>query len=432
MVAGNGGLLIPVLGFASCVGFIYMLLGDLRFDFLQQQEQPKYEFVRRNGTQFYLDGKPFYVNGWNSYWLMDQAVEEFSRPRVRAMLRAGAKMGLTVCRTWAFNDGAYNALQLSPGRFNRHVFKALDRVIAEARRHNIRLILSLVNNLQAYGGKIQYVKWALDENIGLSSSNDSFFFDPSIRRYFKAYLKTMLTRKNSITGIEYRDDPTIFAWELMNEPRCTYDPSGDTLQDWIEEMAKFVKSIDRNHLLTVGLEGFYGQSSPEKFDVNPGEWASNMGTDFIRNSKISNIDFASVHVYPDHWIAEQELGDQLKFVYKWIKSHIEDGDNILKKPVLVAEFGLSNKSKNFKPSHRDAFYRSAYDIIYKSAREHRSGAGALPWQFMAADMEECNDDYGIVPWERPSMYTVITEQSCRLTAFRHGRDPAKGSSEIAC
>jgi len=43
-------------------------------------------------------------------------------------------------------------------------------------------------------------------------------------------VQTLLTRKNHLTGVEYRDDPTILAWELMNEPRCTTDPSGDTLQ----------------------------------------------------------------------------------------------------------------------------------------------------------------------------------------------------------
>ena len=66
--------------------------------------------------------------------------------------------------------------------------QALDYVIAEARQHGIRLLLSLVNNLQAYGGKTQYVKWAWQEGVGLSSSNDSFFFDPSIRKYFKNYV----------------------------------------------------------------------------------------------------------------------------------------------------------------------------------------------------------------------------------------------------
>lgn len=69
------------------------------------------------------------------------------------------------------------------------IWQALDHVIAEARRYGIRLILCLVNNLQAYGGKTQYVKWAWDEGVGVSSSNDSFFYDPSIRQYYKNYVK---------------------------------------------------------------------------------------------------------------------------------------------------------------------------------------------------------------------------------------------------
>lgn len=45
--------------------------------------------------------------------------------------------------------------------------------------------------------------------------------------------QTVLTRVNTITGVPYKDDPTIFAWELMNEPRLTSDLSGATLQVWI-------------------------------------------------------------------------------------------------------------------------------------------------------------------------------------------------------
>ncbi|KAM7276455.1 hypothetical protein ACFE04_018321 [Oxalis oulophora] len=52
-------------------------------------------FVERNGTHFIVDGKVFYVNGWNSYWLMEHAVDEYTRPKVKAMLKAGAKMGLS-------------------------------------------------------------------------------------------------------------------------------------------------------------------------------------------------------------------------------------------------------------------------------------------------------------------------------------------------
>ncbi|KAJ6433462.1 hypothetical protein OIU84_017201 [Salix udensis] len=415
MVAGNG-LLFPIFGFASCVAFIYMSFGD--FILTNHREQRELSFVERNGTQFMLDGRAFYINGWNSYWLMDHSVDEDRKPRVSAVLEAGAKMGLTVCRTWAFNDGGYNALQVSPGSFDERVFRALDHVIAEARQHGIRLLLSLVNNLKAYGGKTQYVNWAWEEGIGLSSLNDSFFFDPSIKRYFKHYVKTLLTRKNTITGIEYRNDPTIFAWELMNEPRCISDPSGDTLQDWIEEMSAFVKTIDKNHLLTVGLEGFYGLKNPKRLAVNPELWASSLGSDFVRNSKVPAIDFASVHIYPDHWFPHLEFEDKLKYVSKWMLSHIEDGHYELNKPVFFTEFGLSNLNKDFQPSQRDRFYKTIFDIIYKSAKRKRAGAGALIWQLFVEGMDEFNDDFGFVPWERESTYRVLTDQSCRLARIQ--------------
>ncbi|KAJ8568055.1 hypothetical protein K7X08_020777 [Anisodus acutangulus] len=419
MLVGNG-LFYPIIGFASFIAFLYLSFGNL---WVNYSKEINLSFVERNGTQFIVEGKAFYINGWNSYWLMDHAADYTTRPRIRTMLQAGAKMGLTVCRTWAFNDGGYNALQISPGKFDEKVFRALDHVIAEARRNGIRLILSLVNNLQAYGGKTQYVKWAWEEGVALSSSNDSFFYDPSIRRYFKSYVKTVLTRRNIYTGIEYRDDPTIFAWELINEPRCMTDPSGDTLQDWIEEMSTFVKSIDRKHLLTVGLEGFYGPKSPKRTAANPEFWAADLGSDFVRNSILSTVDFASVHVYPDHWFKHKNFEEMLKFAAKWMLSHIEDGDRELKKPVLFTEFGLSNND-DFEPAQRDRFLKLVLEVIYMSAKRNRSGAGSFFWQFLVEKMERFSDEYGIVPWESPSTYRLITEQSCKLAKV-HGLLPTQ-------
>ncbi|KAE8668192.1 Mannan endo-1,4-beta-mannosidase 2 [Hibiscus syriacus] len=415
LMASNG-MLYPILGFASCVALIYMSFGDLKLSRFPREQ--RLSFVQRNGSQFFLDGKPLYVNGWNSYWLMSHSVEENTRPKVSAMLEAGAKMGLTVCRTWAFNDGGYNALQISPGQFDERVFKGLDYVIAEARQHGIRLILSLVNNLQPYGGKTQYVNWAWQEGIGLSSSNDSFFFDPSIRKYFKNYVLSVLTRKNTITGIEYRNDPTIFAWELINEPRCITDPSGDTLQDWLEEMTAFIKSIDKNHLLTIGLEGFYGPKSPKKSTVNPEEWASALGSDFMRNSNMTHVDFASVHIYADQWFHHLGFEEKRNYVYKWMRSHIEDCDKELKKPVMFTEYGLSDQNKDYQPSQREQLYRTVLDIIYKSAKKKGSGAGALVWQFFVEGMAEYSDDFGIVPWESPPIYKLTVEHSCRLARIQ--------------
>lgn len=68
-------------------------------------------------------------------------------------------------------------------------FQGLDYVIVEARRHRIRLILSLVNNLNAFGGKAQYVRWAKEAGINVSSSSDSFFSNTVIKKYYKDYVK---------------------------------------------------------------------------------------------------------------------------------------------------------------------------------------------------------------------------------------------------
>ncbi|XP_039056315.1 mannan endo-1,4-beta-mannosidase 2-like [Hibiscus syriacus] len=218
-MAGNG-MLYPILGFTSCMAFIYMSFGDLKLSSFPRERG--LSFVEKNETHFFLDGKPLYVNGWNSYWLMSDSVEENTTPKVSAMLQAGARMGLTVCRTWAFNDGGYNALQISPGQFDERVFKALDYVIAEARQHGVRLLLSLVNNLQPYGGKTQYFNWAWQNGIGLSSSNDSFFYDPSIHKYFKNYV---LVKKFRDKG--HSQQPTTTADQKRAFPKRSADGTGD-------------------------------------------------------------------------------------------------------------------------------------------------------------------------------------------------------------
>ena len=79
---------------------------------------------------------------------------------------------------------------LRPFVFNEGIcLQGLDYVIVEARRNHIRLILSLVNNLVAFGGKNQYVKWAKEAGVNVSLSDDSFFSNPVIKDYYKAYIK---------------------------------------------------------------------------------------------------------------------------------------------------------------------------------------------------------------------------------------------------
>ncbi|KAH9540349.1 hypothetical protein CY35_14G000400 [Sphagnum magellanicum] len=160
---------------------------------------------------------------------MVQSIEDSTRPRMFAVMMAAAALGLTVCRTWAFNDATYQALQISPGNYDGNVIQALDQVIAVAQQNGVRLLLSLVNNWEDYGGKAQYVVWARKAGQDVSSADD-FFTNPTCCLYYKDHVMAVLTRVNTFTQVQYCNDPTIFAWELMNEPECQADPSGDTLQ----------------------------------------------------------------------------------------------------------------------------------------------------------------------------------------------------------
>lgn len=63
-------------------------------------------------------------------------------------------------------------------------------------------------------------------------------------------------------------------------------------------MSAFVKSVDPNHMLTVGEEGFYPASSPNAATINPGlSFASQSGQDFVRNHSPKDIDFAATHIW---------------------------------------------------------------------------------------------------------------------------------------
>lgn len=410
-----------VLGIFSIVSILYYNLHDhIQFP-VYFTWQPKMSFVGVNSTRFVIKTsskscfEDVYVNGWNSYWLMQDSLNGPSKSRVSEMMKRGAQMGMTVCRTWAFSDGdSPNALQVSPGVFNERVFKGLDYVIVEARRHRIRLILSLVNNLNAFGGKAQYVRWAKEAGINVSSSSDSFFSNAVIKNYYKAYVKAVVTRRNSLSGVKYSEEPAIFAWELINEPRCESSSSAPALESWITEMAAYVKSLDPKHLLTVGLEGFYGFKTTEKSTVNPGKWAASLGSDFIQNSAIENVDFASVHAYPHSWIPLSDLDAKVEYLSNWIDAHIRDGQDVLKKPVLFSEFGSPLRKKLEGPYDRDILLKQVYDKIYESAKKREAGAGVLIWQLLLEGMKQYRDEFSLVAREHPSTYKLIVQQSSRL------------------
>ncbi|KAG2714042.1 hypothetical protein I3760_03G007600 [Carya illinoinensis] len=374
-------------------------------------------FIQTRDSHFVLNGSPFLFNGFNSYWMMYIAAEPSEqRYKVSNVFRAASASGLNVCRTWAFSDGGYQALQTSPGVYDEHVFQALDFVISEAGKYGVRLILALSNNYQDFGGRAQYVKWARSAGIPINS-DDEFYTNAVVKVYYKNHVKKVLTRINTVTGIAYKDDTTIMAWELMNEPRCQVDSSGKTINGWVQEMASHVKSIDNKHLLGIGMEGFYGDSIQDRKQYNPGGYQ--VGTDFISNHLIKEIDFATIHAYPDAWLPGQNDYAQATFMQRWLTSHWTDSRTVLKKPLIFAEFGKSNKDSGYSISARDSFLNTVYTNIYNLARNGGTIGGGLVWQIMAEGMESYNDGYEIVLSQNASTTSVIAQQSSKMKALEH-------------
>ena len=81
------------------------------------------------------------------------------------------------------------------------------------------------------------------------------------------------------------------------------------LQAWVHEMAGYLKEKDPNHLVTVGLEGFWGAHAEEAAASNPlpGEngqlsWTSLTGQNFTAQHDSPHIDFCGAHYWPDLWV----------------------------------------------------------------------------------------------------------------------------------
>ncbi len=272
---------------------------------------------------FLADGQSIHFAGTNCYYLMVFAADPALRPQVDEVLEESAAMGLTVIRTWAFNDGTgWNALQTAPGVYDETVFQGLDYVLDRCDRLGLRVVLPLVNNWVDYGGMDQYVAWS-----STAAYHDAFYTDSDCRTWYLNHAAAVINRVNTVNGRLYRDDPTVFAWELANEPRCPSDRSGTTLATWIADMSASIRALDPNHLITSGVEGFYDDPS--------GPWYLNgwEGVDFVRDHQAPDIDYAVAHSWPDNW------GLGFSAVMALVSRQIGDAAGVLGKPFVLEEFG---------------------------------------------------------------------------------------------
>ena len=114
-----------------------------------------------------------------------------------------------------------------------------------------RLCASVVNWILLYiGGMDAYV-----QEFGAKKTHDEFYTNKKVRKAFNKYVRFIVSR--------YANEPGIIAWELANDARCASTlPASDqcntnTLTQWHAETAKFIRSIDCNHLITSGYPLFF-------------------------------------------------------------------------------------------------------------------------------------------------------------------------------
>jgi len=288
-------------------------------------------FITVKDGRFYDGDKPWKYVGTNNYYL--NHIDVAKRDSIYADARA---CGMKVMRVWGFGEAHPDPIAdwekvrfftLAPGKFDEENFKRFDDLVASAGKHGMRLIIALANNWADYGGAPQWGAY-----FGYKDKDD-FFDKPEVQKAFREFVTKLVTRVNTVTGVAYKDDPTIFAWDLMNEPQYKRDQTGRFLKQWIADMSLFLKKdLGVRQLVTTGMEGHRASNGSHY-----------SGTDYLFCQDVPSIDFATYHIYPAGEYARWNL-ETTKAV---ITRYVQDGRSVLKKPVVMEEYGIGNTDPKY-------------------------------------------------------------------------------------
>lgn len=357
-------------------------------------------FAYTQGTRFMLDGSPFYYAGTNCYYLTFKSQEA-----VDSVFKDAEAMGLKVIRVWGNLDvGVKTGTTDSEGKpvftnnndgpgekdgiyfqyFDKDLGKPvinegkdglqkLDYALYQAEKHGIKLLITFTNYWDAFGGMGQYVKWA--QELGISGlKKDDFYTNETLKGWYKDYVNGLLNHTNPYTGRKLKDEPSVFAWELANEPRCNTDAQckDNILYNWAKEMSEYVKSVDPNHMVSLGDEGFYNKPYGYYNEYTTSNYAfyGAEGVDFEKLMTIDTLDFGTPHLYLDQWGMKHTGTGQDDLL--WFKIHGETCAE-LGKPVILEEFGLTNRTI------RDSEYEQWFEVLEGDVYETVEYAGTNYW-----------------------------------------------------
>jgi mannan endo-1,4-beta-mannosidase len=274
------------------------------------------------------------------------------------------------------------ALHKAPGQYDESMLKGLDVLLQEMAKRDMVAVIYLNNFWQWSGGMAQYMAWLTGEPPfdpdatgdwnGFMQNSAKFYRQPQAQDWYRQLIKQIILRTNSLNGRLYRDDPTIMAWQLANEPRPGSDAEGRPFyaayKTWIAQTAQYIKSLDERHLVSTGSEGAMGSLR----DITLYQDAHGQ----------AGIDYLTLHMWPKNWSwydaqqAEATYPVALAKSKAYLLEHIQVA-KALGKPLVLEEFGLERDQADHRPSatthYRDRYFNDLFQFM-----EHQlSGSAAL-------------------------------------------------------
>ena len=352
----------------------------------------KDSFVSVDNGHFIHNGKPYYFVGTNFWYgaILGSEGQGGNRQRLCAELDSLKSIGIDNLRILVGSDGERGVktkveptLQIAPGVYNDTIFAGLDYLLMEMGKRQMVAVLYLNNSWEWSGGYGFYLEHA-GEGIYPRPSEDGypafmnfvsrFANNKTAHQLFYQYVKDVITRKNRYTGKPYTEDPAIMSWEIGNEPRSFSDEGKQPFAQWLAETSALIRSLDKNHLISIGSEGKWGCEGDMQL--------------YEQICSDKNIDYMNLHLWPYNWswVRERTLKKNLPLACKNAKEYIDEHlvvSEKLNKPLVMEEFGFPRDGFSFSlessTNVRDEFYRYVFSLVADNALKGGNFAGCNFW-----------------------------------------------------
>lgn len=394
-------------------------------------------FVQVKDGHFLRNGKPYYYVGTNFWYgaILGSEGQGGNRERLVRELDNLKSMGIDNLRILVGSDGERGVttkveptLQIAPGVYNDTIFAGLDYLLMEMGKREMVAVLYLNNAWEWSGGYGFYLEHAgagkqprpNEEGYpAYMNAMSKYATNQKAHELFYNYVRDVLTRTNRYTGKKYIDDPAIMSWQIGNEPRAFSDAAKEPFALWLAEASALIRSLDPNHLISVGSEGAWGCEN----DMNLYE----------RICADQNIDYMNIHLWPYNWswahqrTLKKDLPKSCENTKKYIDAHLEVAAR-LNKPLVMEEFGFPRDGFSFSQESsttvRDSYYRYVFSLVADNALKggHFAGCNFWGWAGYANpihDQWQVGDDYtGDPAQEQQGLNSVFATDSSTIEVIK--------------